>query len=405
MKMRFMTAMAVLAAGIVILPCCKKDENKETPVTPEPEKVAVESVKFDFEGETVRLFTGTSYSLSATVEPQNATDKSLTWAVDDKKVAEIDENGNISALKAGDAVITVSAGDKNATLKVHITQAEFSQSSLTIYVDQESSLYDYFVGNEWPFDNFDLYSSNESVVKVNSHKIIGVSGGTAVITAKYNSGSGAPKYRTAPNMSMEVTVKEYFVADVTDVFSVTNRGVGLTTSITAGTVHVGDKVRLLQPTDANGNYIVAVNSIEMFKKYIDYATKGDKPGILLGDQVDKSKLQTGSVLMSDDAADFIVPASKIYGTANVTKKVAENSSAQFYSHGCEVTGTFTYLDGYASLEPNQTNTAVEVTIAEGYKLICNKGQKITFRDGEKEIGTVVITGYDVADVKYEDVSK
>lgn len=179
MKMKLMTAMAVLVAGIVILPCCKKDENKETPVKPEPEpeKVAVESVKIDFEGETVRLFTGTSYALSATVEPQDATDKSLTWAVDDKEIAEIDENGNISALKAGDAVVTVSAGDKNANVKVHITQAEFSKSSLELYVDQESSLYDYFVGNEWPFDNFDLYSSNESVVKVNSHKIIGVSGG------------------------------------------------------------------------------------------------------------------------------------------------------------------------------------------------------------------------------------
>ena len=410
MKMKLTAAMAAIAVGIVLLllPCCKKEDNKETPVTPEPEpeKVAVESVKIDFEGDKIRLFTGTSYTISATVEPQNATDKSLTWAVDDPEIASIDENGNISALKSGDAVVTVSAGEKNATVNVHITQAEFSQSSLEMYPNQESYLSDYFVGNEWPFANYSLYSSDESVVKVNSmtHTITAVSEGTAVITAKYNSGD-APKYQTAPNMIMEVTVKDPFIADVTDCFSVTSRGVVLTASITGGTVHVGDKVRLLQPTDANGNYIVTVNALEMNKKSVDSATKGDTPDILLGKQVDKNKLQVGAVLMSDAAADLIVPASKIYGSIKVTKRIYEDSSAQFYSHGCNVTGTFTYLDGYSYYGPEMTTGSIEVAIAEGYKLICNKGQKINFSVDGNQIGTFTIKSYDAADVKYEDVSQ
>ncbi len=404
MKKKFMTALAVLAAGIVLLPCCKKDNTKPEP-EPEPENVAVESVKIDYEGEEIKLFTSTSYSLSATVEPQNATDKTLTWSVDDPEVAAIDKYGNISALKEGNAVITVSAGEKNATLKICVYQAEFSLSSLTMFVEQEQAIESYYVGSPYPFDNFDLYSSDPSVVSVNSKKLVAVSEGSAVITAKFNSGVSGPKVQTEPNMSIEVTVKDPFVADVTDFFSITDKGQVLTVSITSGTVHVGDKVRLLQPTDANGNYIVNVNQMEMYRKSIESATKGDEPSIRIGDQVDKSKLQKGAVLMAEDAADFIVPATKIYGSAHVTKRTALNASAQFGSHGYDVTGTFTYMDEYSELTPSQTYTSVEVTIAEGYKLICNKGQKIVFRDGGTEIGWIIVKDYDVADVKYEDVSQ
>ncbi len=55
------------------------------------------------------LTVGDSVELSATVAPSTATDKSLFWDSDDSNVVEVDQNGKITALSAGSAIITVSS--------------------------------------------------------------------------------------------------------------------------------------------------------------------------------------------------------------------------------------------------------------------------------------------------------
>ncbi|MBO4862918.1 MAG: Ig-like domain-containing protein [Eubacterium sp.] len=78
---------------------------------------------------------GEKSKLTAEVKPANTTDKSLTWSSSDDKVASVDKDGNVSALKKGDAVITVSnkASGLKATCSVNVktyatvsTQAELN---------------------------------------------------------------------------------------------------------------------------------------------------------------------------------------------------------------------------------------------------------------------------------------
>lgn len=57
------------------------------------------------------LKVGETETLIATVEPENATEKNVTWTSSDESVAVVDENGLVTAISSGDAIITASVVD------------------------------------------------------------------------------------------------------------------------------------------------------------------------------------------------------------------------------------------------------------------------------------------------------
>ena len=86
----------------------------------EPEVVKVSSIKLN--KSSYILYNGTVFNLIATVEPSNATDKRLTWKSSNTKVATVDKNGKIKAIKFGKAIITVTSNDgSNVVAQCNIT--------------------------------------------------------------------------------------------------------------------------------------------------------------------------------------------------------------------------------------------------------------------------------------------
>ncbi len=59
-------------------------------------------------------------TLTATLTPDNATDKTVTWTVAPSGVVSVDDNGNVTALKDGTATITATANGKSATCSVTV---------------------------------------------------------------------------------------------------------------------------------------------------------------------------------------------------------------------------------------------------------------------------------------------
>ena len=83
--------------------------------------VPVTSVTLD--KTSLTLDVGGSDTLTATVKPDDASNKAVTWSTSNEKVATVDQNGNVKAVGAGKATITAAASDgsgKTATCEVTV---------------------------------------------------------------------------------------------------------------------------------------------------------------------------------------------------------------------------------------------------------------------------------------------
>ncbi|EPF28595.1 hypothetical protein HMPREF9195_01291 [Treponema medium ATCC 700293] len=100
-----------------------------------PSAVAVTGVTLD--KPTVSLVAGTSTTLTATVLPANATNKTVAWSSDKPAIASVDKNGTVTAHKAGEAIIIVTTedGGKTASCKVNVTAKPPTTYKITFSVE------------------------------------------------------------------------------------------------------------------------------------------------------------------------------------------------------------------------------------------------------------------------------
>ena len=94
----------------------KEPETKPEPTKPvepkptEPEVVKVSGITLNPDI-SLEIKEGSSYTIKATVAPSNATNNSVKWVSSSPDVATVDDNGNVTALKAGSTTITCTAVD------------------------------------------------------------------------------------------------------------------------------------------------------------------------------------------------------------------------------------------------------------------------------------------------------
>ena len=96
----------------------KTDECKVI-VKEESDPVAVTGVKLSFTTLTQKI--GTSFTLVATIEPANATNKTVTWSSSNSTVASVTNMGVVQAKAAGTADITVTTADGGYTATCSFT--------------------------------------------------------------------------------------------------------------------------------------------------------------------------------------------------------------------------------------------------------------------------------------------
>ena len=72
---------------------------------------------------SAELQVGKTLTLTATVTPDNATDKAVAWTSSNDAVATVDANGIVTAKVEGTATITATAGGKTATCTVTVKAA------------------------------------------------------------------------------------------------------------------------------------------------------------------------------------------------------------------------------------------------------------------------------------------
>lgn len=87
-------------------------------ITVAAKTVAVTSITLS--SKTLNLEEGQTGTLTATVKPDNATNKTVTWTTSNDKVATVDNNGVVTAVGKGTATITAAADGKTAACKVTV---------------------------------------------------------------------------------------------------------------------------------------------------------------------------------------------------------------------------------------------------------------------------------------------
>ena len=84
--------------------------------------IAVKSISLN--KTSLSMVEGQSETLVATVAPENATDKAISWTSSDQSIVAVDEDGTLNALSPGTTIITAQAGLKKATCKVTVNEAK-----------------------------------------------------------------------------------------------------------------------------------------------------------------------------------------------------------------------------------------------------------------------------------------
>ena len=181
-------------------------------VTVSDKEIKVTGVKLN-KSET-SLLVGGNETLTATVLPEGATNQNVTWKSDKPEIATVDANGKVTAVKVGEATITVTTedGGKTATCKVTVSETSVAVTGVTLNKTETSI----FVGGSEtltatvaPADatnqKVTWKSSDAAVASVDANgKVTGVKAGEATITVTTEDGG-----KTA---TCKVTVKAATVA-------------------------------------------------------------------------------------------------------------------------------------------------------------------------------------------------
>ena len=144
----------------------------------------------------LQMDVGKTKTLTASLRPMTITNKKVKWSSSDKKIASIDSNGTIKALKAGTVTIKCASADggAKATCKVtviqRVTSIKFKNPKETVKVGAKKILAVTMLPKDASETTFNWKSSNKKIAKVNSKgKVLGVAPGTCTIKVSNAAGT------------------------------------------------------------------------------------------------------------------------------------------------------------------------------------------------------------------------
>lgn len=180
----FLLKLMFLAIPLGMIACSDSEDEPETP------NVEVTSVTVS--PESINMVIGDTERLTLTILPENASVKSGTWASSDEAVATVSQDGTVTAVAEGTAVITVTAGSKSATCNVTVTEErieiesiEISPAEVTLtQIGETAQLTVKIMPEDATYTDMTWTSSDESIATVTQEGLLtAVAAGNATVTA------------------------------------------------------------------------------------------------------------------------------------------------------------------------------------------------------------------------------
>ena len=198
-------------AGEAVVTVTTEDGGKTASCKVTVKAKAVNVTEVTLDRTELTLTEGEAETLTATVKPDNADNRKVTWSSDKTEIATVDGAGKVTAVKAGEAVVTVTTedGGKTATCKVTVkakvvpvTGVDVKPWSVTIGANGTTKLTCTVAPSNATNRNVRWESDNPSVATVDSDgNVRAVSAGVAKVSAVTEDGG----FRSG----CTVTVKEF----------------------------------------------------------------------------------------------------------------------------------------------------------------------------------------------------
>lgn len=157
----------------------------ECTVTVVKKAIAVSEVKLD--KTELTLYVGDEETLTASVLPEDATDKTITWTSSDKSIASV-ESGKVKAVGKGTAKITASVGGKSASCNIEVLRPvsgiSLNKTTLELPLEKTETLTATVIPSDATLrEEITWSSSNTQVATVDGGKVTAVGMGTSTISA------------------------------------------------------------------------------------------------------------------------------------------------------------------------------------------------------------------------------
>ena len=197
--------------GTTTITVTTEDSGKtaECQVTVNKKIIPVTSVTLD--KNELSMVTGNTAALTATVAPEDATDKSVAWTSADENIATVSASGVVTAVKEGTTTITVTTNDGNLTAECqvtitdpvvpieHVTAVSLDKKSLTMTEGDTQTLTATIEPENADNKNVIWTSKDSSIATVDNGTVTAVKEGTTTITVTSEDGGKTAECQVTVN--------------------------------------------------------------------------------------------------------------------------------------------------------------------------------------------------------------
>ena len=188
--------------GSATITCSANDNsgvNATCTVTVKRKPVSVSQIILNKSTLTIEKFK--EYQLIATVKPDDATNKDVTWTTDNDQVVDVNDTGMITALSEGTATITCTSVDVSSVKatcvvtviprQVPVTDISLNKTEISLYESEKEQLTATLSPDNASIKTVTWASNNQTVATVSNEGLVeAIAEGSAIITCSANDNSG-----------------------------------------------------------------------------------------------------------------------------------------------------------------------------------------------------------------------
>ncbi len=241
-------------------------QSEEPEPEPEPEVIPVEGIALNLQNVTVEM--GKTTTLEATITPDNATNKNVTWSSENSDIATVN-NGIVTAIAPGETTVTVTTQDGQKTAEciitviepepeeIHVEKVELNLQDISLEIGETATLVAVITPNDATNKNVTWTSANENIATVSNGLVTAIGPGETMITVTTEDGE-----KTATCKITVTEEEEELVSTISyDYTELTNQNVTATITFNRDDVTITNN-------DGSNEYVFEENGTFTFE-YVD----------------------------------------------------------------------------------------------------------------------------------------